>query len=251
MNSDTRKNISYYDALAGDYDMFFVDLDRNMEQEGTWLSAVLNTYGARTVLDASCGSGRQAIPLCARGFDVTAADPSAAMLAEAETAAREHGVHFPVLNARFVDLASYFDGDFDAVIALGNGLCNLEHVDEIDQALRSMRACCRDGGVCVVGIKDFEAIRRQGERFHGHGIVDRDGARTILFEVWDFQDPTLVSTAYVVEDPSNEQCATVRRAQTREYMLHEDELRALALAAGFRLVRRLDHPTEAAFALET
>jgi glycine/sarcosine N-methyltransferase len=251
MNSDNRENISYYDALADEYALFFSDLDRNMELEGIWLSTVLKTYGATTVLDASCGAGRQAVPLCERGFDVTAADPSAAMLRQAETTAREHGVRLPLLKVRFADLDTYFHRDFDAVIALGNGLCNLARVDEIAQALRSMHACCRTGSVCLVGIKDFEACKRLGDRFHGHRIVDRAGTRTVLFEVWDFEDPTLISTAYLVRHASNETSPTVRCAQTREYMLYEPELRALALAAGFRQVRRLDHPNETVFALET
>ncbi len=251
MYDDERENISYYDALAGDYELFFGDLNRNMEQEGAWLSAILQTYGVKSVLDASCGSGRQAVPLCSRGFDVTAADPSTAMLRVAETTARKHGVSFPMLNARFNDLASFFEGDFDAIIALGNGLCNLPRAEKIEQALRSMRACCRAGGICLIGIKDFEAIKRHGVRFHGHRIVDHDGTRTVLFEVWDFEDPILVSTAYVVQHAPNEEPATVRRARTHEYMLHEPELRALASAAGFRRVRRLEHPSEAAYALET
>ena len=52
MNSDDRANISYYDTLAGEYELFFSDLDRNMEQEGTWLSTVLKRYGAKT--DPGC-----------------------------------------------------------------------------------------------------------------------------------------------------------------------------------------------------
>lgn len=250
MNHDQQNNVSYYDALAGDYGLFFGDLNLNMEHEGAWLSSVLQSYGATSVLDASCGSGRQAVPLCARGFDVTAADPSVAMLREAEIMARKFGVSFPMLNARFADLTSFFDGDFDAVIALGNGLCHLPRPDEIEQALLSMRACCRAGGVCLIGIKDFETIDRHGERFHAHRILERDGIRTLLFEVWDLEDPILVSTAYVVQHALDEDSTTVRRAQTREYMLHESELRALASKAGFRRVRRLKHPSEAAYALE-
>jgi hypothetical protein len=173
------------------------------------------------------------------------------MLRQAQTTAREHGVRLPLMKVRFGDLDSYFHGDFDAVIALGNGLCNLARVDEIAQALRSMQACCRTHGVCLVGIKDFEEFKRLGERFHGHRIVERGETRTVLFEVWDFEDPTLISTAYLVQHASNETSPTVRCAQTREYMLYEPELRELALAAGFRQVRRLNHPNEAVFALET
>jgi glycine/sarcosine N-methyltransferase len=250
MSTKEHENLSYYDALAPDYHLFFSDLNRNMEQEGEWLSAVLHSYGVRNVLDASCGSGRQAVPLCERGFDVTAADPSEAMLHEAETTAREHGVSFPMLNVRFAELTSHFRGDFDAVIALGNGLCNLARVEDIESALGAMHTCCHPSGICLIGIKDFEAIKRDSERFHGHRIVDRDGTRTILFEAWDFEDPTLISTAYLVSHPCNGERATVRWAQTREYMLHEEELRRLAEVVGFREVLRLDHPSEAAYALQ-
>lgn len=251
MSTENGENVSYYDALASKYHLFFSDLGRSMQQEGRWLTPVLKAHGVRSVLDASCGAGRQAIPLCKQGFAVTAADPSEAMLHEAESIARLHGVSFPTLNARFADLSSHFHGDFDAVIALGNGLCNLEHIEDIECALRSMHACCRPDGICLIGIKDFRSIKRNEERFHGHRIVDRDGVRTMLFEVWDFQDPTLISTAYLVSHPHNGEQATVQRARTREYMLYEDELRRLAQAVGFGDVQRLDHPNEARYALHT
>lgn len=251
MSSREHENVAYYDALASDYDLFFSDPDRNMEQEGTWLATLLADRGARTVLDASCGAGRQAVPLSERGFDVTAADPSGAMLKQAERTARVRGVDFPLLHAGFADLTAYCSGVFDAVIALGNGLCNLERVEDIECALSSMHACCRPGGICLIGIKDFVTIKAVGERFHGHRIVDRNGIRTILFEVWDFEDPTLVSTAYLVDHPPKGKSITVRQAQTREYMLHEDELRGLAHKVGFAQVHRLHHPSEAAYALNT
>jgi SAM-dependent methyltransferase len=249
MSAKERENVSFYDALASDYHLFFSDLNRNMEQEGQWLASVLHSQGVHTVLDASCGAGRQSVPLCERGFDVTAADPSAAMLRQAATTARAHGVDFPLLNAGFADLSAHFRGEFDAVIALGNGLCNLEHVEDIEGALRSMHLCCRPGGICLIGIKDFEAIKRAGERFHGHRMEDLDGIRTILFEVWDFEDPLLISTAYLVRDPQNGEQPTVRLAQTHEYMLYEAELRRLARVVGFKQMCRLEHSSEAAYAL--
>jgi SAM-dependent methyltransferase len=250
MNTEERENVSYYDALASDYGLFFSNLNRNMEQEGDWLASVLQQYGAQRVLDASCGSGRQAVPLCKRGFDVTAADPSKAMLREAETTARLQGVNLLLLNASFADLSSHVHGDFDAVITMGNGLCNLERLEMVEQALRSMHACCHPGGVCLIGIKDFAAIRREEQHFHGHRIVDRADARTILFEVWDFRDPLLISTAYLITHSPSGGSASVRLARTREYMLYEHELVRLAGNIGFRAVRRLDHPNEAAYVLE-
>src|SRR5947209_4423550 len=126
-----------------------------MEQEGKWLAGVLTRFGARNILDASAGTGRQAIPLCRQGFYVTAADPSRPMLQRAEQGAQHYGLDMPVTNASFVELPLRVDRTFDAVIAFGNSLCNLTSAEAIRDALRAMRCCLVSGGVCLIGIKDF------------------------------------------------------------------------------------------------
>lgn len=248
-------NIAYYDEFADEYALFFHDLERNMEQEGDWLDAILRTHHVRTVLDASCGTGRQAIPLCERGYNVVAADPSSRMLKGARAEAQQHHVRLTFLQLGFADLSAHFDSEFDAVVALGNGLCNQDSPESIEQSLLSLRRCCRRGGLCLVGIKDFDTIRRSAGRFHEHGVVDRDGRRTILFELWDVQDPLLLCTAFVVQGKCPQEGTvgdwTTRARTTREYMLCNDELAAMARRIGFSGVTRLDHPSEAVFMLQT
>lgn len=249
-------NIAYYDQLAGAYDLFFRDLATNMEQEGDWLARVLRRRAAHEVLDASCGTGRQAIPLLERGFAVIGADPSSAMLLEAARMARLRSVDLPLVQSAFEGLSTHFGPQFDAVITLGNGLCNLESAEAIVTSLRTMRGCCRRGGVCVVGIKDFDRIKAERPRFHDHRVVDREGARTALFEVWDFDDPLLIVTTFVLfgrpdggldGGPSWE----ARTAETREYMAGREELISFAREAGFCTVERLEHPCEAVYCLCT
>jgi SAM-dependent methyltransferase len=248
-------NVAYYEALADRYNLFFRDFEASMEEEGRWLDGVLSRFGVRRVLDACCGTGRQAIPLVKRGYHVVGADPSPEMLRCGAENAQRHGVQFPMVPARFGDLPAHFGREFDAVIALGNGLCNLQGPGEILCALRSLSACCRPGGVCVLGIKDFDRIRSSRRRFHGHAIVDDAAKRVVLFEIWDFRDPFLLSTAFALEGPNEaapqKGAWSVRSAQTCEYMLGQDELCDLAARAGFRSWERLDHPIEAAYALLT
>ncbi len=232
------RNVEYYEALADDYELFFSDLEENMEEEGIWLSHLLEEHGCRTVLDASCGSGRQAIPLRARGFAVVAADPSEAMLRQAEANAMKHGVHVPFVKVDFANLHACLAHEYDAVVSLGNSLCNLDNATDIQLALQSMYACCRPGGICVIGVKDFVEVRRNRERFHGHRVVDGEDCRKILFELWDVQEPILHSTAYLIVESMELGERTVRSAHTTEYMLEEDELRSLALSAGFASVSR-------------
>jgi SAM-dependent methyltransferase len=241
------RDVAYYDEFAREYALFFTDLAHNMAGEGDWLDAVLRDRGVRTVLDASCGTGRQAIPLAQRGYEVTGADPSGAMLQEAEKVAAARKARVSWIQASFTDLPSVLNTQFDAVIALGNGLCNQESPKDIGASLRALRRCVRPGGVCLVGIKDYEAIRGDRERFHGHRIRDDEGGRSLLFEVWDFEDPILVSTAYCLRGRDDDW--TVHSASTREYMLGAREMERLAREAGFGCMERLDHPSEAVYAL--
>jgi ubiquinone/menaquinone biosynthesis C-methylase UbiE len=249
MGARTAGNVAYYDALAANYGLFFSDMEESMQVEGRWLAGLLHAHGCRTVLDASCGSGRQSVPLCEHGFEVVASDPSEAMLREAQAVAADHKVRLPLLQADFATLPRRVDRQFDAVIALGNGLCNLETSEAIQEALEALHSCCRPGGICVIGIKDFERVKSEGQRFHGHRVVDSDDTRTLLFEVWDFEESILISNAYLVRQERSTGESRVVSAETREYMLGQDELRAIGSAVGFRSITRVDHPSEAAFVL--
>lgn len=250
MTSKRGANVRYYDELADIYPLFFDDLERSMEEEGEWLDRVLRPLGVQRVLDASCGTGRQAIPLARLGYSVTAADPSTSMLSSAVDRSRESGVQIEFLKASFVDLPAKVQRPFDAVITLGNALCHVESAKGIRSSLRALRVCCGNPGVCIVGIKDFEVILEKRKQFHRHRVVDCVDARTVLFEIWDYEDTHLLSTTVVARcSPPNGDAWECRSARTREYMLRSPELDAMARTAGFSEVRRLEHPKEAVFAL--
>ena len=73
----------------------------------------------KRVLDAGCGTGRVAIELAARGYDVTGADLDPAMLATARMKAPAIAWHL----ADLADPASFAEGSvFDAIVLAGNVL---------------------------------------------------------------------------------------------------------------------------------
>ena len=241
-------NVAYYEEFAREYRLFFDDYAANMEQEGDWLDDVFHRHRVRTVLDASCGSGRQAIPLAERGYQVTAADPSHRMLREARRQAEVSGLAIPFYALDFARLPPTVGAGFDAVIALGNGLCNQESRHEIVSALRALHDCCCPNGLCLVGIKDFDAIRCGRPRLHRHRVQDFDGQQAVLVEAWDYADPVLICTTYSLH--GEELRWPAHSAKTREYMLGAEELRSAAREAGFSDVSRLSHPSEAVYVLQ-
>src|SRR5450432_602633 len=85
---------NFHDDFATSYHLIFSDWQASMDRQGAWLDSFIQAEwpGARTVLDAACGIGTQALPLAARGYRVTASDLSAQAVARAEREAKLRGV---------------------------------------------------------------------------------------------------------------------------------------------------------------
>ena len=251
MNSPHAPNLAYYDAVARDYSLFFRDFDHSMEAEGEWLDELLKQRGAQSVLDASCGTGRQAIPLARLGYEVVGADPSSEMLAVASETAQRLGVDLRLVPASFTELPGRLGTRFDLVISMGNGMCNLTGRQEIRAALSALRRCCRPEGACLIGIKDFDQILSARPRFNMSKSSAVPGCRGTIVEIWDYGTQELVVTAHILRARS---CGaalwwTSRPATTHEYPLTERELRTTAAEVEFVSVTRLPHPAEAVFLL--
>ena len=110
--------------------------------------AALVPPGAR-VLDAGCGTGRVAIELARRGYDVVGVDLDAGMLTEARAAA-------PRLTWLQADLADFdpgahgVPGGFDLVVAAGN-VVPLAAAGTEAQVVARMAAALRPDGVLLAG----------------------------------------------------------------------------------------------------
>src|SRR5690349_15852092 len=96
-----RQNIDYYSRFAPSYELFFSDFDRSVTTAGKALFEILERDTSIEILDACCGTGRQALALAQLGFRVTGADPCTRMLGRAEQLSREYGVHIELVHADF------------------------------------------------------------------------------------------------------------------------------------------------------
>ncbi len=99
--------------------------------------------GAR-VLDAGCGTGRVAVELTKRGYDVVGADSDPSMLNVARHTA-------PHLEWRLQDLSLLSDeASYDLVVAAGNVVVFLASGTE-PEVVRRLAAALRPGGLLVCG----------------------------------------------------------------------------------------------------
>lgn len=127
--------------------------------EVEYLAAVLDRYapGPR-VLDLGCGTGRHAVALARRGYQVTGLDVSALALARAGAAARAAGVPLTLARVDLLSPAPWPASAVDAAIcvqAFGWGT-DAEQV----RLLRRVRAALRPGGVLLLDHSNLLAIAR-------------------------------------------------------------------------------------------
>ena len=106
----------------------------------------MERLGARSILDAGCGTGRIARELVRRGFEVVGVDIAAEMLAVARRKA-------PDLDWRLGDLATVqLDRQFEAVLLAGNVMIFLAPNSE-GAVLANLARHLRVGGFLVAGFQ--------------------------------------------------------------------------------------------------
>lgn len=138
---------------GSDYDARFAQLERaghDMHGEADFVAS----FDVHAVLDAGCGTGRVAMELARRGFDVAGVDRDPGML----HAAREKA---PQLPWYLEDLAAFFipaEGGsqeargFDAIVMAGNVVIFLDAGTEA-AVLNNLARHLRPGGLLIAGFQ--------------------------------------------------------------------------------------------------
>jgi hypothetical protein len=103
-----------------------------------------------------------------------------------------------------------------------------------------MRACLREGGACLVTVRDYEREERGKDLVKPYGTRLVDGRRYLLFQVWDFDDEHYDLSFFFVEENLSTREVTTHVMRSRCYAVSTARLMALMRDAGFEDVRRLD-----------
>lgn len=157
------------------------DSGQNIHGEADLIEALLKDSGGRSVLDAGCGTGRVAIELARRGFNVIGMDADPAMLAAAKFRAPE----LTWLEADLSDPAPLSgQSDVDLVVLAGNVMIFLEPGTE-DRVLSNLAGRLADGGLLVAGFSlrsDRLSLQHYDELAEKAGLVP-----LARFGTWDRQ----------------------------------------------------------------
>ncbi|MCZ7553773.1 MAG: class I SAM-dependent methyltransferase [Anaerolineales bacterium] len=139
------------------------------------LNEVLDKYGIRGghLLNLGCRTAPHALLLAQRGFEVTALDPSAAMLAEAQAQAERLGIEIKTVRSEEVD----FDLEYKKFVAaffMFENFPQITRYAEIRRNFAAVRRHLRDGGLYIVDVDSLT-----------HGIVREEslrGRKTIVLK---------------------------------------------------------------------
>ena len=212
-----------------------------MQRQAGMLNSVIREFWGyvSTVLDVSCGIGTQAIGLSSLGYIVTASDlsPEEVERAKQEAAARRISIAFSVADIR--QAHDHHMGQFDVVISCDNSIPHLLSDKDILTAFRQFHDCTRPGGGCLITVRDYEKEDFSKQQVKPYGIREDNGARWLLWQVWDPHPPTYDVTMYFVEDRGEAECRT-HVLRSTYYAIGTTRLQELMREAGFLKVRRLD-----------
>jgi SAM-dependent methyltransferase len=169
----------WWDEMFGDDFLRTMDrlTDQQIRKEVNFIEDSLGVQQGAIILDLACGSGRHAVELAARGYNVVGYDLSVAMLARAADEAHDRNQKLNFLQGDMRDMG--FEEMFDAVYCWATSFGYFD--DEKNQlvAQRIHRALRKDGMLLLdVANRDFVAkVQPSLVWFEGDGCVCMDDMR--------------------------------------------------------------------------
>lgn len=186
MNTDVQ---SFYDALAGSYELIFHDWQQTVRRQGAVLHDFIQAQGfgpALDLLDCTCGIGTQALGLAGQGYHVHATDLSPTAVQRAADYAADFNLTLTFGVADLLKLSSEVAGDFDVVISCDNAFAHFIDDADLHTAVQQAAAKLRANGLLLISIRDYDQIVQELPRSTLPNVSDLPGGRRIVYQVWDW-----------------------------------------------------------------
>jgi len=224
-------NRPFYTDFAWAYDQILEEPGQEQYDQIAQIFAAAGSAPGSRLLDAGCGTGRYALELARRGYQVIGVDAASALLREAQRkAARERlPLAFEVGNLLSLTARTAFDG------ILCRGVLN-DFLDDASrqQVFQVFAHVLRKSGVLVLDVREWRAtvLRKTREPFWKRQVETERGLLT-------FQSQTILEeetrTLHITERhqlQQGEELITADYAFAMRCWLQE-ELHALLVQAGF------------------
>jgi SAM-dependent methyltransferase len=236
----------FYDDLASYYHLIFEDWDASMARQGDALAQLISVelVGKLAkdlrVLDAACGIGTQALPLAARGFQLTARDLSPAAVARLQQEAQTRHLVVDTAVSDMRQVAASVSGSFDVVLAFDNSLAHLLDDNSLFAAFQQFVMVLRPGGVFLCSVRDYDKVTRGEPATHLYGRREYRGETFQLRQEWAWDDPLHYQATLIIDKETPSGLARELCTVSRFYAISTERLLELMREAGLQEYRRLD-----------
>lgn len=228
----------FYDDLANHYHLLLEDWERSL----AWQAEVLERLmvealgpGPKSVLDAACGIGTQALGLSARGHQVAGSDLSAAAVARAKREAKARGLQLRLTVADMRNLSGYHAGPFDALCIMDNSLAHLGRDEDLLACLTEAQGLLRPGGLFMASLRDYDALMQSRPTSAPLRVFDGPEGRRILFQLWDWRRDGAGYRVqqYILLQKAKDAAPETLHFSTDSWCIGRARLTGLMTAAGF------------------
>ena len=237
-----------YDAFSESYDLF-VNWPNRLNYELPFIEKKLNQLEIRPgrpgqVLDAACGTGRHAIALAQRGWQVTGSDFSIGMVAQAQRSAQHTNAGVQFFQAGFGEISSKSksilspsqDTAFDAVLCLGNSLPHLLDAPSLQAALVDFAACLAPGGLVFLQNRNFDLVMQEQQRWMEPQSQIDGNEEWLFLRFYDFLPNGLINFNILSLQRSTNTSWQQQVHTTQLRPLLQAELTAALKTAGFKQI---------------
>jgi len=222
--------VPLWDVLSTDYDRF-VSWEERLAQEIPFFERLFTEHEVRRVLDVACGTGRHAVALAKRGYEVLGSDVAQGMVTRARQNAAAAGVEVTFVRAGFGELLGSVKEPFDALLCLGNSLPSLLSEDALKDALADMAGVLLPGGLLVVQNLNYDRVWAQRERFMPLQTYRQGDEEWLFFRFVDFHAETLTFNMVILH--KNGAAWSYRAEATELRPIFKKELTRLLEQTGF------------------
>lgn len=203
------------------------------EEKAGLALAMLRPAGGQRILDLACATGRRALELSRRGFEVVGVDIRGSLLEVAGCEAVDEGLwpHFVEEDPRYLE----FEREFDVVLSLGGGA--FEHFEYDEENLRAFKCAARalrPGGRLLMQVPNVLHVEAH---LPEQTTVRGSRAEDLIEQHWNGPTRRIDGTraSYLEEEPDEEPDAVPfqRRLYTVEELAEIFEAVGLSLADVF------------------
>lgn len=169
------------------------NVNEDTESKNAIIENLLKQHHVKTVLDLTCGTGSQVFFLTQRGYTVTGADFSPALLEIARKKALKENIEVAFIDG---DMRTLQVASFDAVITIFNAVGHLEKAD-FEKAMRNVHHNLKDGGIYVFDILNSAAMTDKVVKDLAYFVHKKvDDTQILTTQCSTFDKSTSILTSY-------------------------------------------------------